>query len=82
MENNNSFVVYSLYDGSEVVYIGVTSDPDMRVREHEFNGLKFTRMEIGSRKLPRDQAQQKELQLLGSIKKKRGGNEPKYNQAS
>ena len=80
MGKDRDTVTYSLYEGRKKVYIGVTDNPDRRVREHEAEGKRFTRMEVSSRRMTKEGAQQKEAKQLDSYRGAHGGRNPRYNE--
>ena len=74
-------VTYALHDGRKKVYIGTTDNPERRVREHEAEGKRFTRMDVTSRRMTEEGAKQKEAAHLASYRSSHGGRNPRYNES-
>ncbi len=79
MGKERDTVTYALYDGRKKERIGETNDPERRAAEHTRDGLKFTRMEMTSRRMTEDGALAKEQKQLKSYQSGHGGRLPKYN---
>ena len=79
MAKKRGTVTYALYDRSKKVYIGTTDDPERRVREHELEGKRFSRMEVTSRRMSDDGARRKEDEQLASYRRSHGKKNPRYN---
>ncbi len=79
MAKKRDTVTYALYDKRKKVYVGVTEDPERRVREHELEGKRFSRMDVTSRKMTEDGARQKEAEQLESYRRAHRGRNPRYN---
>lgn len=69
---------YALYDGRKKVYIGESNNLDRRAKEHETDGLKFSRIETTSRAMTKDGAMSKEAEQLKSYQRGHG-RLPRYN---
>jgi predicted GIY-YIG superfamily endonuclease len=69
---------YKLKDGNRVVYIGITNEPERRVREHDSDGHKFCKMEIVGPKVSEDTAKKWEEESIEKYRKSTG-KKPKYN---
>jgi predicted GIY-YIG superfamily endonuclease len=72
-------LTYSLYDRSKLVYVGVTSEPEMREKVHVLHGTKFTRLEVTSRKMSSEAALRRESKILADYAKKHAGRFPRDN---
>lgn len=79
MAKSGDTVTYELYEGRKKVYIGTTKDPDRRVREHQQEGKRFTRVEVTSRRMTEEGAKRRETELLASYRRRHGGKAPRYN---
>ena len=79
MPKKRDVVTYALYEGSKKIYIGTTDKPERRLREHELEGRRFTRMEITSRRMTEDGAMKKEAEQIQNYRRAHGGNNPRYN---
>jgi hypothetical protein len=80
MANDSAWVVYGLYDGPRIVYVGVTTNTRQRFRVHAKSGLQFTRLEVLSGKLSEDEACRKMDSLLADYVSQHDGKPPKYNE--
>ena len=82
MGNTNSAKMraYLLLNGSEIVYVGFTSDLRARVLEHELQGRKFTRLEAISGEVNRKEAMEKDTEFIRSYMAKHDGRIPMYNE--
>jgi len=69
---------YQLKDGREIVYHGVTNDPDSRYDEHVRSGKKFTHMLCGPKR-SRSRALKEERAIIERYQRSHGGKRPKYN---
>ncbi len=79
MPKKRDVVTYALYEGSKKIYIGTTDKPERRLREHELEGRRFTRMEITSRRMTEDGAMKKEAEQIQNYRRAHGGKNPGYN---
>lgn len=70
---------YELYQGNKLQYVGITNDLDRRTREHEAEGMKFTRVEKVGPKVTRETANGWESDRIGTYQKNHGGKLPTYN---
>ena len=73
-------VTYELRNGREVVYRGITTDPEIREVEHLREGKDFTKLVVTSRRMTREGAEKKEAESLATYRRNHGGKNPKYNQ--
>ena len=72
-------VTYDLKQGREIVYRGVTNDPDEREQSHRGEGKDFDKLVVTSRRMTREGAEKKEAENLATYRKGHGGRNPKYN---
>ncbi len=70
---------YALYQGRKKVYIGEAQDPQARAIEHQQEGKKFDRVEVTSRPMKRDNAQDRQAEQLETYRRGHGGKNPTYN---
>jgi len=73
---------YELRDGHELVYVGISKDPDQRAKQHENDGKKFTSMNIVGPAVSKDSADRWEEQRLEMYRKNHGGNNPRHNKTN
>lgn len=71
---------YALFDGKKKVYIGEASDPARRAEQHRDEGKRFTRVEVTSRSMKKENAQKRESEQLESYRRGHGGKNPRYNE--
>ncbi len=68
--------VYELRDGRQIVYFGITKNPDRRLSEHVKSDKTFTHMNLVSPKLSRKSAESIETKKIRRYDNGRG---PKFN---
>ncbi len=68
--------VYELKDGRQIVYFGITNNPDRRLSEHVKSDKEFTHMNLVSPKLSRKSAESMEAKKIRGYDNGRG---PKFN---
>ncbi len=81
MPRAHKTVTYALHDGRKKVYIGTTDNPERRVREHEAEGKRFTRMDVTSRRMTDEGAKRKEAEQLASYRGSHTRRNPRYNES-
>ena len=69
---------YQLKRGNEVVYVGITNDPERREAEHRQDKV-FDRMERVGRRTTSDGAKHWEADRIETYMENHGGKTPKYN---
>jgi len=69
---------YTLKDGNEIKYIGITDDPDRRIEEHS-KDKNFSHMKIEGQIVTRKSAEKWEENRLETYRKGHKGKNPKYN---
>lgn len=72
--------LYQLKDSHTIEYIGITNNPDRRVKEHERNGLEFTHMRVVDGPMTRPEARRREAAALKKYRSRHGGENPWYNE--
>ena len=75
-------VVYELKDGNEIVYIGITNDPEGRELKHRREGKKFGHLRVASVRMTRASARLRERIRLAVYRRYHQGKNPKYNKDS
>lgn len=73
--------LYELKDGNEIVYYGISQDPDKRAIEHGNAGKRFTHINVRSVALTRESAEKREKREIQRYQRQHGGRSPKYNKA-
>lgn len=73
--------LYELKDGNEIVYYGISLDPDRRAIQHNNSGKKFTHINIKSVALTKKSAEERERKDIQRYQRQHGGRSPKYNKA-
>lgn len=71
--------LYELKDSNEIVYYGITNNPDRRTIEQANSGKKFTHLNIISVALARESAEKRETEEIQRYQRQHGGRPPKYN---
>ena len=80
MSKPRDTVTYDLKKGREVVYRGITKNPERREQEHRDAGLDFDRLVDTSRRMTPEGAKKQEEKNLETYRRSHGGSNPKYNQ--
>lgn len=70
---------YELKKGRQVVYVGVTNDPDAREEEHHDDGKHFSHLRVVGPAVTRDTAERWEEDRLAAYRRNHGGRNPRYN---
>jgi len=71
---------YELYQGNKLVYVGITNNLDRRTKEHEAEGMNFTRVEKVGPVVTRETANQWETDRIATYQGTHKGDLPTYNQ--
>jgi len=71
--------VYRLKQKIQTVYIGISTNPYERVKQHKNSGKKFTKVSVEKYPTSRNTAKNKESKKLKTYRKNNGGRNPKYN---
>jgi len=70
--------VYELKDGNEIVYYGISNNPDLREVQHSRNKV-FTHKRVISVALTRQSAEDREWEEIQRYQRQHGGRPPRYN---
>ena len=70
---------YELRKGHEIVYIGITNDPERRESEHESAPERFTKMNLVGPAVTEESARDWEQERLETYRKGHDGRLPRYN---
>ncbi|MBU7037633.1 MAG: GIY-YIG nuclease family protein [Theionarchaea archaeon] len=70
---------YELRHGHEIVYIGITNDPERRETEHKSERKRFTNMNIVGPSVTRKTAEKWEEERLRTYRRNHRKKSPKYN---
>ena len=70
---------YEVYDGNRLVYVGITNDIERRTKEHEAEGMQFTRVEKVGNNTTQSAAGKWEEDRIQTYKNNHKGERPKYN---
>ena len=70
---------YRIKDGNRIIYYGTTNDLERREREHQSEGMNFTKMEKIGNITTSEAAGAWEEESIKHYKQQHGGNRPKYN---
>lgn len=70
---------YELYQGNKHQYVGITNDLERRTREHEADGMQFTRVEKVGPKVTRETANNWESERISTYQNTHNGKLPPYN---
>lgn len=78
VKQKRDYVLYELRKGREIVYFGITNEPDRREVEHK-QDKDFTSMNVITPKLTLESAKKREAERVETYKSNHGGKPPKYN---
>lgn len=70
--------LYELKDGNEIVYYGISYNPDLREVTHQ-RFKDFTHKRVISRALTRESAERREGEEIQRYQRQHGGVPPRYN---
>lgn len=70
---------YELRNGHEIVYVGITYDPERREGEHRSKEKQFTKMDIIGPAVTKKTAEQWENERLKTYQRSHKGKNPRYN---
>ena len=70
---------YELFDGNQLVYVGITNDLNRRTREHQAEGMNFTRVRQVGNASTRQGAGEWEEARIQTYMDNHGGKLPRYN---
>lgn len=79
MSSQRDTWLYELRDGHEIVYYGLSNNPDRREIQQINSGKRFTHMNVISVALTRGSAEYREGEEIRRYQRQHGGNPPKYN---
>ena len=82
MPKKRDTITYNLKQGRNVVYKGITKNPEQRVEQHKQEGKKFSHLQTTSSRMTNEGAKKKEAQDLKQYRQSHGGRNPKYNKDS
>lgn len=71
--------LYELRDGNEIVYYGISNNPESRAIQHANSGKKFTHVNIKSVALTKRSAEKREKEEIQRYQKQHGGKSSRYN---
>jgi|AP95_1055475.scaffolds.fasta_scaffold14559_4 predicted GIY-YIG superfamily endonuclease len=71
--------LYELRDGHEIVYYGISHDPDNRLKQHLNSDKQFTHMNVNNVALTRPSVEARETDEIQRYEQQHGGRAPKYN---
>ena len=71
--------LYQLKQGHEIVYFGISTDPERRAMEHCNSGKRFNGIRIVSPALTRASAEVREGDEIRRYQRQHGGSPPRYN---
>ena len=70
--------LYELKDGNEIVYYGISNDPDLREVTHR-RFKNFTHKRVISVAITRESAERREREEIQRYQRQHGGRPPRYN---
>lgn len=71
--------IYELKDSHEIVYYGITNNPDQRFIDHENSDKEFTHMRIIRGPMSRNRAEELEYDYIQRYQSQHGGEPPYHN---
>lgn len=82
MRKNRDTYRYRLYHKHQIVYTGISDDPERRAMEHTRAGIRFTSMSVQGPAVTRDSAERWEEDQLAKYRRSHRGRNPRYNKTS
>lgn len=82
MAKSRNYYRYELKQGPEVVYRGITKDPERREREHKEEGKRFSHIHPIKPAVTKDTAERWEEESLENYRQNHQGRNPKYNETN
>ena len=79
MEKPKDTWLYELKDGNEVVFYGLTNNPDKVAVQRSNSGKRFTSLTVTSLAMTREAAEKWEARRIEAYQGQHGGRPPKYN---
>jgi hypothetical protein len=79
MAKTRDTYLYELKDSREIVYYGITNDPEVRERNHRSDGWRFSHMNVICGPLFRKNAEKIEGGFIHRYQLQHGGKPPRYN---
>lgn len=79
MVKKRDYSRYELKNGNNVLYVGITDNPERREVEHK-EDKNFSHMNIIGPKVTKDSAEEWEEKRLEQYRENHGGKNPKYNE--
>lgn len=80
MTKRRNYHRYELKRGNDILYIGITNDPEEREEEHRTDGKRFGHMRIVGPAVTKDTAEEWEEERLEAYRRSHGGRNPRYNE--
>lgn len=80
MTKRRNYHRYELKRGNEILYIGITNDPEDREEEHRAEGKRFGHMRTVGPAVTKDTAEEWEEERLEAYRTSHGGRNPRYNE--
>lgn len=80
MAPKRDYYRYKLNDGNNVVYFGITNNPDRRESEHVSEGKNFSNMKIVGPVVKKETALNWEQERIDQYEKNHRGRKPRYNE--
>lgn len=80
MADKRDTTKYEVYDGNRLVYVGITNDIERRTKEHEAEGMDFTRVKKVGNATTKKAAGDWEEERIQTYKENHNGQRPKYNE--
>jgi len=79
MPKRRNYHRYELKQKREIVYRGITNNPERREEEHKDEGKRFSNLKIIGPAVTKKAAENWEEKSLQSYRDSHGGENPKYN---
>lgn len=79
MAKTRDTYLYELRDGHEIVYYGITKNPEARVQSHRSSGWRFTHMNVIRGPLFRENAEELEWDYIHKYQLQHCGKPPRKN---
>lgn len=77
--NSRNHYRYELKQGYNVVYFGITKNPEFREMQHAHDGKRFSKMNVVGPVVTKETAERWEELRLAGYRRSHGGKNPLYN---
>lgn len=82
MARKRNYYRYYLKKGNEILYVGITKEPNQREEQHRIEGKRFSHLKKIGPTVSKETAEEWEAETLKKHRWNHGGDNPKYNKTN